>query len=313
MRTLYDALRSPLARVDRRRAEIATRAGVSVAALSSSPTIVAQERPTEIVDNPIERLELLAGDDEAIASFLDQIDVTGPRDREMLGELARTGTLADPARFPAAHRRAVAALETLGRHGYHGSSAASRAGPAKAVVRWLVQLVARYVVVSYLRQTATDVRNLYWLREIETEPLSPDRAELQRARADADGLAMVFKRREIGLPSFVIGGLLIPVFATGWRLTQGVAFRNWWVAVITALVTVAVVVGGSWVTLRGAAMASRRIRLCTRAPLEDLWRAIGQCGRPPRDQSRKFAIIAITLTVSAWIILPAAVAIAFTN
>jgi hypothetical protein len=59
-------------------------------------------------------------------------------------------------------------------------------------------------------------------------------------------------------------------------------------------------------------MASRRIRLCARAPLEDLWQTIGDCGKPPRDQSRKLAIIAITLTIAAWIVLPAAVAIAFT-
>ena len=38
-----------------------------------------------------------------------------------------------------------------------------------------------------------------------------------------------------------------------------------------------------------------------------------RCGRPPKDQSRKFAIVAISLTVGAWVVLPAAVAIAFTN
>jgi hypothetical protein len=267
----------------------------------------------ERIDNPIERLELLAGDDEAIASFLDQIAVTGPRDREMLGELARTRALADPGRFPVAHRRAVASLETLGRHGYHEARVATLAGPFRPFARWLVQLVARYVVVSYLRSVTMDMRNLYWLRAIETEPGSPDRQELERARSDAEGLVTIFKRREIGLPSFVIGGLLIPVFATGWRLTQGVAFRNWWVAAITGLVTALVVVGGSWVILRGAAMASRRIRLSTRAALEDLWQTVGFCGRPPRDQSRRFAIIAITLTVGAWVILPIAVGLAFTS
>lgn len=265
------------------------------------------------IDNPIERLELLAGDDEAIAAFLDQIAVTGPRDREMLGELARTRAVADPERFPAAHRRAVAALETLGRHGYQQPRVASLAGPFRPFASWLVQLVARYVVVSYLRSVTTDLRNLYWLRSIQTDPGSPDRLELERARLDADGLVTIFKRREIGVPSFVIGGLLIPVFATGWRLTQGVAFRSWWVAAITGLVTALVVVGGSWVILRGAAMASRRIRLSTRAPLEDLWLAVGHCGRPPRDQSRRFAIVAITLTVGAWVILPVAVALAFTS
>jgi hypothetical protein len=266
-----------------------------------------------VVDNPIERLELLAGDEEAIASYLDQIEVTGPREREMLGELARTTPLVDPAGFPAAHRRVAAALETLGRHGYHGSLAAAGMGPAKRLVRWMIQLVARYVVVSYLRQVSIDLRNLYWLREMETESPAPERTELRQARDDAEALVAIFKRREIGLPSFVIGGLLIPVFATGWRVTQGVAFRNAWVAVVTGLVIVLVVVGGSWVILRGAALASRRIRLSTRGPLADLWKTVGHCGVPPRDQSRKFAIVAITLTIGAWVVLPAAVAIAFTG
>jgi hypothetical protein len=265
------------------------------------------------VDNPIERLELLAGDDEAISEYLDQMEVTGPREREMLGELARMTTLADPDRFPAAHRRAVSSLETLGRHGYHGSLAARGMGPFRNVIRWMIQLVARYVVVSYLRQVSIDLRNLYWLREMETDGPAPERPELRRSREDAEALVAIFKRREIGLPTFVIGGILIPVFATGWRLTQGVAFRNWWAAAITGLVVALVVVGGSWVILRGAALASRRIRLSTRGPLEDLWRSVGHCGRPPRDQSRKFAIVAISLTVGAWVVLPAAVAIAFTS
>jgi hypothetical protein len=181
------------------------------------------------VDNPIERLELLAGDDEAISEYLDQMEVTGPREREMLGELARTTTLADPDRFPAAHRRAVSSLETLGRHGYHGSLAARSMGPFRNAIRWMIQLVARYVVVSYLRQVSIDLRNLYWLREMETDGPAPERPELRRSREDAEALVSIFKRREIGLPTFVIGGILIPVFATGWRLTQGVAFRNWWV------------------------------------------------------------------------------------
>jgi hypothetical protein len=272
-----------------------------------------EERELDVVDNPLEKLELLTRDEEALAEFLEEIDAATPRDREMLGELARTTTLADPARFPLAHRRAVASLETLGRHGYHGSLVASVAGPAKNIVRWLVQLVARFVVVSYLRQVSIEMRNLYWLREMETDARAPEREELRRAREDADALVSIFKRREIGLPSFVIGAVLIPVFATGWRVTQGVAFRNIWVAVVTGIVTILVVVGGSWVILRGAAMASRRIRLSTRPALDDVWRTVGSCGRPPKDHSRRFAVIAITLTVGAWVVLPVAVALAFTS
>lgn len=78
---------------------------------------MATVRRKEHFDNPIERLELLAGDDTAISSFLGQLDVTGPRDREMLAELARTRSLAEPLHFPIAHRRAVAALEALARQG----------------------------------------------------------------------------------------------------------------------------------------------------------------------------------------------------
>jgi hypothetical protein len=58
------------------------------------------------------------------------------------------------------------------------------------------------------------------------------------------------------------------------------------------------------VVLRGAALASRRIRLSVGEPLRDLWQTLGSCGKPPRDQSRRFAAVAITLTVSAWIVLP---------
>jgi hypothetical protein len=57
-------------------------------------------------------------------------------------------------------------------------------------------------------------------------------------------------------------------------------------------------------------MAARRIRLATRHPLDELWDSVGNCGRPPRDQSRSFAYVAITLAVGVWIVLPALVAIA---
>jgi hypothetical protein len=51
------------------------------------PVVPPHEHLEEVYDNPLERLQLLGGDDEAIAAFLDEIDVRGPRDREMLREL----------------------------------------------------------------------------------------------------------------------------------------------------------------------------------------------------------------------------------
>ena len=108
-------------------------------------------RPLEGIDNPIERLKLLAGNDEEIAQYLDTIEVTSPREREMLREIARTQPLAHPEQFPQAHRNMVEALESLARHGYHGTRAATSAGPLRWLIRWGVQLVARYVVVSHVR------------------------------------------------------------------------------------------------------------------------------------------------------------------
>ena len=174
----------------------------------------------------------------------------------------------------------------------------------------MVELVARYVVVSYLRRVATELRNLYWLRAIQSEAGTKERPMLRRARVEAEGLMVIFKRRELGLPSFVVGGVLIPLVLTLVRLARGLSLGSWWASTIVAVVGGLVVLAISAVILRGAAMASRRIRLATRAPLQSLWDVMGSAGRPPRDQSRKFAIVAIVLTTLAWFVFPAAIALA---
>ena len=104
----------------------------------------------------------------------------------MMREIARTRPLADPDRFPPAHRNMIEALESLARHGFHGTRAASRAGPVRWLVRWSVQLVARYVVVSHVRTVSKRMRNLYVLREAQAFPESKERLELSRARRDGD-------------------------------------------------------------------------------------------------------------------------------
>jgi hypothetical protein len=119
---------------------------------SHEPT---EKELAELYDNPLERLQLLGGNDEAITAFLDELDVRDPREREMLRELTRTSPLAHPG--------------------------------------------------------------------------------------------------------FV---------------------------------------------LRGAALASRRIRLSVSPPLSALWRTVGSCGKPPQDPSRRFAVVAISLTLGVWIVLP---------
>ena len=267
-------------------------------------------RVEEALDNPLERLRLLSGDDDAVASFLDELDVRSPREREMLAELARPSALARPERFDKDHRRAIEALESLRRHGFHGSRAASSLGPFRYVVRWLIGLVARYLVVSYVKDVVITMRNLYWVREMEAPSDSTELKLLRPARFDASALVEIMRSREIGVPSFVIAGLLIPLGATVWRLTTGFTFDRWWVALLVGLIGVAVGVGLSWIVLRGSAMASRRIRLSVRDPLNAVWDSVGNCGRPPRDGSRKFAVVSIVLMAGVWIVLPALVALA---
>jgi hypothetical protein len=267
------------------------------------PVVPSHEHLEEVYDNPLERLQLLGGDDEAIAAFLDEIDVRGPRDREMLRELARTGPLARPDRFEADHRRVLIGLESLRRHGYHGSRVASRLGPLRTPIRFLVELVARYVVVSHVKNVSTNLHNLYWQRELQSPGGSRELELLRPARFDAQALVEITKGREIGVPAFVIGGLLIPASISLWRLASG-TIREWWLALLAGAVGVAIGLAISWFVLRGAALASRRIRLSVTYPLAELWRTIGSCGTPPRDQSRSFAIVAISLTLGVWIVLP---------
>ena len=57
---------------------------------------------------------------------------------------------------------------------------------------------------------------------------------LRRARVEADGLAVVFSRRTLGLPSFVIGGVLFPIVLTLIRVARGVNLGTWWASTIVA-------------------------------------------------------------------------------
>lgn len=267
-----------------------------------------QAETLEEIDNPIERLKLLGGDEDAVGRYLDSIEVTSPREREMLQEISRTRPLARPDRFPEAHRNMVESLESLARHGYHGTAAGRRLGLMRPVVRRAVRLVARYVVVSYIKEMSTQLRNLYTLREMQALPGTDERWELRRARTDAERMVEALKRRQLGLPTFLIGGALVPLFATLGRVTGLLGSTTW--AAALAAVGVVIALAASWVILRGAALASRRIRLASQGPAQTLWATIGWCGKPPRDQSRTFVIISVALTLGSWILVPLLVGIA---
>ncbi|HEV3479730.1 MAG TPA: hypothetical protein VG144_09805, partial [Gaiellaceae bacterium] len=240
--------------------------------------------------------------------YLDAIEVTSPSEREMLHEISRTRPLAHPDRFPEAHRNMVESLESLARHGYHGTAAGRRVRLLRPVARWAVRLVARYVVVSYVKEMSTELRNLYTLREMQAVPGSDERWELRRARTDAERMVEALKRRQLGLPTFLIGGALVPLFATLGRVTGVLGSTAWAAALAAAGVVIAS--AASWVILRGTALASRRIRLATQGPAQTLWATVGWCGKPPKGQSRTFVVISVALTLGSWILVPLLVGIA---
>jgi hypothetical protein len=256
----------------------------------------------EGVDNPIEQLKLLSGDDEQIARYLDALEVTGPRERELLTEISRTRPLARPDRFAVDHRQMVEALESLARHGYRGTSAGRRLGPVQPAARYGVELIARYLVVSHLRDVSTTMRNLYILREIQALPETPERRELRRARMDGERMVDALRRNSIGVPTFLIGGAAVAVLTAAGRAAGLLTDKRW--ALLLGVAGALIALTASWMILRAAALASRRIRLATAVPIRELWESIGWCGEPPKGQARTFVVLAVTLTLVAWILVP---------
>jgi hypothetical protein len=88
-----------------------------------------QVEPLEEIDNPLERLKLLGENEEAIGRYLDAIEVTSPREREMLHEISRTRPLARPDRFPEGHAGLVLEVQAFffERSCIHGAAQVSRA------------------------------------------------------------------------------------------------------------------------------------------------------------------------------------------
>ena len=75
------------------------------------------------------------------------------------------------------------------------------------------QLGARYERRFDVRPAVTtDMRNLYHFREIEAPDGSPQMKLLRAARFDAAALVEIARGRAFGVPTFVVGALLLPAF-----------------------------------------------------------------------------------------------------
>lgn len=254
--------------------------------------------------------QLLSGNPEELAeATISRMGAESRAEALIASQLAALGPLVDAEAFPAAHRRAMRALEVLDREGFRNPPV-GRAGPLKPLAGPLVEFVAEYIVKSYAESVAGRLRTLYARREAQSRPGSEERQALARARIEMDRLAPGFNGGGVTAPLFLVLGAALPLLAGLGKSFGAIDFgsRSIWMALTGILLVVSLLV--SWVLLHGAAVAHRRSRLIMTEPLAALWQTIGHAGIPPEDDSIQFATIAVTLTTLAWIVIPVVVGLA---
>ena len=265
-----------------------------------------QDDLEEQYDNPLERLQLLGGDDEAIAAFLDEIDVRGPRDREMLAR-ARAHVAARAAgalrgRPPPRPRRAREPSSPRSPRRERGREARS-APHADPLPRRARRAIRRRRALQERRdepaQPLLDARDAGRVGSRELELLRPARVRRAGARRDHE-------RPRDRRPDVRHRRPAHPGRALGLAARDAEPIREWWIALLVGRDRRRRRPRSS----RGSSSAAPRSRAGASGsrspqPLAELWRTHRPAAaRPPRDQSRRFAIIAISLTLGVWIVLP---------
>ncbi|MBI2766297.1 MAG: hypothetical protein HYX53_10370 [Chloroflexi bacterium] len=258
----------------------------------------------ELADQLNRTRQLLTGNPEetteaVLASMGGQAEV----EARITASLAATAPLAEPDRFPEAHRLAMRALEVLDREGARDPGAPGL-GPLSPVAEIAVEAVAEFLTKGYAKTIAGRLRTLYARRESQAEPASSARRSLARARLEMDRLAPGFGGSS-PLTPVLAAGASVSVLASGFQYLGAIDFANRRVLLAGAIVLFVVFFLLSSVLLRGAAVAHRRSRMIMDRPLAALWETIGFAGDPPKDDSQDFAFIAIVLSALLWLGAPA--------
>jgi hypothetical protein len=266
----------------------------------------------DLVLDRIDALRVLRADTpEEKGALLEKIAGPGKPEQDIVRELSKLKPLWRPDRFEEAHRWVMRSLEVLDRNGVRGAKL-PRMGPLKVVASYVVQQLTRWIVKGHQNTVVTRVRKLYERREANAEWGSAEHRMLRRARIDAQRVELGYKADKLGLPTFLLGGAIFSTISSGIQSLIRPALDNTVGQVIFAAVLGLIFAGLAWAALYAAAVARRRIRLCTDQPLKALWETIGACGTPPRDESYNFAVYAIVLLVLAWIAIPLAFWLVFT-
>jgi len=252
---------------------------------------------------------LVAGSQDASDEVFERFDIEGQTEVDIATQMVAPHTIAHPYEFEPANRMAIKSLEVLKRNGYR---------PVKPSRNWPVitplfvvgiQLVSRFIVENHLRLLTEQVYNLYARREAWATPRSDNALLLRRARLDMEMIKPgFFKDSPFGLPTFLLGGAVVSSVAGALGATIRTITSSQILIAISSLISLVIILGGAWTILRGTAVARKRIRMTTDQPMSNLYQVLGNCGQPPRDQSKIFAIIALLLMIIAWVIVPLALA-----
>ena len=132
-----------------------------------------------------------------------------------------------------------------------------------------------------------------------------------RARMDVERATPSYKKNASVLPTALAGGAAASSLAQAFRGAGSAAFGSRGGLIVGGLVAFVLLVAVSWLVLHGAAIARRRIRLSLDRPLGALWETVGWCGKPPKDNARTFAAVAIAITVVGWLVIPIAALLVF--
>ncbi len=186
-----------------------------------------------------------------------------------------------------------------------------RLGPLTPVLRFITELVARFVIRSHLRSAVVSMERLYSRREANCLPDDVARPLLRRARIDMQRLVPGFKRNALGIPTALLGGAAVSSVVSWLQDAFGLFGSSSTATLIATAVAFLLASLVAWGILRGAAVAHRRVALTTAGPLEALWDTIGRAGRAPRDQAGLFAIVALLLVVLSVVVIPVGVAVVF--
>lgn len=238
-------------------------------------------------------LESLAGDDHSI-------------ENEILEELREAPSLADTGSFMHTHRTFSRAIEVYNRNARRAPQALP-AGILRPLVTPVVAIMVSFIAHAYQRRLVREVRALYAMREANSTLGTPRHRMLGVARRQIDQIAPDLSGRGFAVPAFLLGGAAISTIATFLnRLLHSDTGR---IALLVAILLITI--GAFWCIVMAAAITRRRTHLILDLPVKGLWAAIGSAGRPPREPSRAFVMVATLLLVLGWIIAPLIATIVF--